>query len=771
MFDHLRASRIGVHAVIALLLGACASGGGGGGGGSAPISPPPPPPPAPGPVFPPLAPPHPPGDYPNLSGSEFNANWGPAGINAQVAWQNGATGAGILVGVIDDGIHPSHPELAGRISPASIDINASRNALVTDNSHGSELSSLIAGNYNGAQTVGVAFDATILAVRADNGSGFSSADLANAIDYARQQGVRVINLSLGSDSPSPQVLQDAIRRATQAGIVIVASAGNSGTQGATQPNYPGALAGNASISNGLIMIAGGLNPNGSVNPVSNPPGSSAQWYLTAPGWQIIVPDYGPPGPVPGFQTCGLGPNGDLCRIQGTSYASPHVAGAVALVMDAFPGMTSAQVVDLLFTTADDTGAPGTDSVNGRGRLNVGRAFQPVGPLAVPLAAGTLQAQMPVGVSGAPFGDGLTGNAAWSVAGFDRYRRTFAVDLANNWIAAPGGPAAVAEAPSLWRSVRADNGFSMQVALADDAVPQSYPARLERADLQRNPTRIDAELGHGVTLSFAANGARTTYRSGDAIGHLDQVPAEQSLQITHRLNDALSFAFISESGFAADPPGMAFSGFTQLPAERSATAARVAVGLGPHLVEFTSGRVHDDRGTLGLSWNNLLGQTPEGETRFSSVAWRYRTGGLGLDIEFEHGVSALANTGWLRVDEPITTSAYSVSLQHALTPSWLDSFGGEGLLSLTLSQPLRVEAGRLSFMAPTATKYGRSSLRHEERAFEPIPSGRETRLGLRYQYFTGHSFSAFGEAIYVHEPGHVSHADPDSILRLGVRLAH
>lgn len=775
MGDRIRASRFAVQALVALLLGACASGGGG--GSSTPIAPPPPPPPASPPSFPPLAPPHAPGDFPNLGGAEFNANWGVAGINAQVAWQNGATGAGVLVGVIDDGIHPNHPELVGRISPDSIDIVSGRNALVTDQSHGSELSSLIAGNYNDSQTVGVAFDATILAIRADNATGtFSSADLANAIDYAREHGVAVINLSLGSSSPTPQVLRDAIQRATQAGVIIVVSAGNDGA-GAGNPNYPGFLATDLSISNGLIMIAGGLNPDGSVNPVSNPPGSAVDWYLTAPGWQIIVPDYGPPGPVPGFQVCGLGPNGDLCRIQGTSYASPHVTGAVALVMDAFPGLTPAQVVELLFVTADDTGPLGTDAVNGRGRLNVGRAFQPVGPLAVPLVAGmrAVEVHTPIGVSGAAFGDGLARQtAAWSIVGFDDYRRTFPVELAGNWIAAPAGPAAVAEAPALWRQAYAVGGLRVQMALADDIAPGSFRLPVDRADLEQNPMRIDADLGRGVSMSFAAHGARTMHRQGAAVGHLDQVEADLSLQVTHRLSDVVSVAFVSERGLAPERAMLSLQNFylAQAPTERSATAGRAAFDFGVHRFEITAGRIEEGAGVLGFYWSDVLGQTPAGETAFSGFAWRYRPdSNLKIDVEVETGVSQLASTGWLNIDAPIRTSSYALSIESGYAPRWLTSLiDGEGAVTFTISQPLRVEEGRMSFMAPTATKYGRSSLRYEERSFEPTPSGRETRLGLRYGYFAGENLSAFGEAIYVLEPGHIAHAEPDTVLRVGVRLA-
>jgi hypothetical protein len=481
--------------------------------------------------------------------------------------------------------------------------------------------------------------------------------------------------------------------------------------------------------------------------------------------------------VPGFQVCGLGANGDLCRIQGTSYASPHLAGAVALVMDAFPGLTPAEVVDLLFVTADDTGAPGTDSINGRGRLNVGRAFQPVGPLAVPLVAGVraVEVHTPLGVSGAAFGDGLTRHtAAWSIVGFDNYRRTFPVELASNWISAPAGPAPMAEAPALWRQAYAVGGLRVQMALADDIAPHSFRLPVDRADLEQNPTRIDADLGRGVSMSFAAHGARTTHRQGGAVGHLDHVQSDLSLQVTHRLSDVVSFAFVSERGLAPERPMLSLRSFylAQSPSERSATAGRAAFDFGVHRFEITAGRIEEDNGVLGFYWSDVLGQTPAGETAFSGVAWRYRPdSNFRIDLEIEHGVSRLASTGWLSIDAPIRTSSYALSIEGGYAPRWLTSLvDGEGAVTFTISQPLRVEEGRMSFMAPTATKYGRRSLRYEERSFEPVPSGRETRLGLRYGYFAGDSLSAFGEAIYVLEPGHIANAEADTVLRLGARLA-
>jgi hypothetical protein len=517
------------------------------------------------------------------------------------------------------------------------------------------------------------------------------------------------------------------------------------------------------------MVAGGLNPNGTVNPVSNPPGAAANWYLTAPGWGILVPDYGPAGPVPGFQTCGLGVNHDLCQIQGTSYASPHVTGAVALVMDAFPGLTPLEVVNLLLTTTDDTGAPGTDSVNGRGRLNVGRAFQPIGPLAVPLAAGAspVTAQAPLGVAGAAFGDGLSRQTeAWSMVGFDQFRRAFPVQLAGNWLSAGAGPSPIAEAPKLWRSSATGEGVRMQMAFADDIAPDSLRSPLARADLEQSATRIDASLASGLTVSFAAHGANTIYREGDAVGHLDSINADMSLRLTRQLNDNVSLSFIAQEGVGS-------GSLLSEPSRRTATAARASLSLGGQGADLTFGSVREESGVLGLTWASGLGETPPGETRFAGVDlhfrpmadWRVNVGG-------EYGVADLAGAGWLTVQAPLRTSAFSLQVIHPYTPDWFAPFGaeGEGAFTLSLSQPLRVEDGLLSFMAPTATRYGLRSLRYEERQFSPTPSGRELRLGLGYTFSAGNALSAFGEALYVTEPGHVQSAAPESMLRMGVRVA-
>ncbi|HWA00023.1 MAG TPA: S8 family peptidase [Caulobacterales bacterium] len=776
----LRTGSFALQLLIATMLGACAGGGGGGGAGSVvlpPVGPPPPPPPAMPPV-PPLPPVAPASAYPNLSSNEFTNDWGPSGIHAQAAWQfENAHGEGVLIGVIDDGIvapsDPNYAELAGRVSPDSTDINTARNQLSSTLSHGSELSALMVGNFNGQSTVGVAYEAQVLAVRSDNGAdGFSYGDLANAVNYAVAHGVDIINFSLGSlafpSSSDAQAFRDALANATAHGVIIVSSAGN---EGPSAPNifYPGYFATDPSVSHGLIIAAGGLNSDGTFNTISNPAGAAANWYVTAPGWQIVVPDFGPTGPVPGFQVCYPNPSNctGLVQIQGTSYASPHVSAAAALLMSAFPGLTPQQVVDILLASTIDTGAVGVDPQTGRGRLDLNRAFAPFGTVSSPLAAGmpAATASTVLGMAGSAFGDGLNNPSNWATVGFDRYGRTFQINLAGNWLRAPGGPSLGGGAPTLWRTSRAEGGATMQFAPADDVAPQSLRLPLAREDIEQPAVRIDSHLGYGFDLSFAAHGARTTYESAETAGHMAFVNADYALRLSHKLTNHVGLAFLSQSGEAE-------VGLQRDRVIRSATGAQAQFQFGRLSLDANFGRISESEGLLGLVWTDALGDTPRGEIRFAGVSGRYDVNrAWRLNFELEQGEAGLAQNGWLRVAAPLRTSAFAAEIDYFGASHWIAPFGasGTGVLALTLSQPMRVEDGALLVDLPTATRYGRESLSYETRTIDPAPSGRELRFGVGYRYFEGERVSAFGEVLRVLDPGHVAGAEDETVLRLGLRV--
>ncbi|HRE42567.1 MAG TPA: hypothetical protein PKY87_01185, partial [Terricaulis sp.] len=221
----------------------------------------------------------------------------------------------------------------------------------------------------------------------------------------------------------------------------------------------------------------------------------------------------------------------------------------------------------------------------------------------------------------------------------------------------------------------------------------------------------------------------------------------------------SLSLINESGRAA-------SGVSFMPGvERSATAARASFDLPRMGLDLTFGAVREDQGVLGMIWSSGFGATPGGETRFGGVGFHADvTSVWRISGSAEFGVADMGPSGWLQVIEPLRTTAFSLKAQAR--PDWLN-----GALTFSVTQPLRVEDGVMAFLAPTATNYGRESLSYELRAFSPAPSGRELRLGVGYTYWRGDVFSAFGEALYVLEPGHVRNQDAESMLRLGLRVAH
>jgi hypothetical protein len=348
-----------------------------------------------------------------------------------------------------------------------------------------------------------------------------------------------------------------------------------------------------------------------------------------------------------------------------------------------------------------------------------------------------------------------------------------VNLAANWLHAAAGPALNTEAPQLWRNAASSEGMRVQMAFAEDSLPQTYRSAIDRQDWVQTPTRIDTDLGHGLTLAFAANGVRTMYDDApENVGHLDFVNASSSLALTQRLNRFASISLLSETGETFT--GLSADAIGATPTHRTATAARARFDFGGLGLDVTYGLIDEEDALLGLSWSNRIGDTPAGETHFTGLGGHFTAAaGWRVNWDAEYGTADLADTGWLSIARAIHTSAFALNAEHAFTPAWLHTLApdGAGQVTLSLSQPLRVEDGAFGFMAPTATNYGRKSLSYEFREISPTPSGRELRLGLGYRYFVGDTVSAFAQATYVLDPGHVADADPSTVVQFGFRLAN
>lgn len=415
--------------IAALSLAGC-----GGGAGPSPI-PAPPVSPAPTPTPTPAPTPTPPSTG-NFNTAEVGRSDGVAYHGAITAYQAGASGQGILAGVIDDGIDQDSPEFSGRISSQSADVAGSR-GIDGEGSHGTHVAQVLLGAKNDSGTMGIAYNASLLVLRADrpgscatedpendeSGCRFPESAIAAGLDRAVGAGARVVNISLGGEDPPGATLRAAIARATAAGIIVVASAGNTGdtTANGNDPNNPEPFAqGLRDAGGGLVIIAGSVDESSRISSFSNRAGGYAGSYLSALGEGVCCV----------YENGVLKTGGNsVLVLNGTSFAAPQVAGAVALIAQAFPNLSSQQIVSLLYQSARDAGAAGDDAVYGRGILDIARAFQPMGATALAGTTTTVSLGSPLGVLGGPMGDAGAASAGATLGVVtDGFGRAFTIDF-------------------------------------------------------------------------------------------------------------------------------------------------------------------------------------------------------------------------------------------------------------------------------------------------------------------------------------------------------
>jgi hypothetical protein len=604
-------------------------------------------------------------------------------IHAADAYARGYSGAGVTIGFVDFNFDFNSTEV--NYSPLSVGPNAQMVALDTavygspqTDQHGQATASTAAARKNNFGIQGIAYNATVLAVDYYSdvndftdveqiGSKSYTVHTSDPFTYLTSHGARIVNTSYGYDTgsgvPIPRNVSELYQTTSPAtavinGALLVASAGNSGTHNTPAANPSQSNIDilsdmqNAGIVNsqnvyisgqGAFIIAGAVDSSNQIAYFSNRAGSYANFYMVAPGVNLTLPW-----------------NGSLQAISGTSFSSPLIAGAAALILERWPQLTARQVSDILLTSATDLGAPGVDNVYGHGLLNVDAALQPNGVTTFAVANGNAPAVNVTGmVLGTAFGDAPAFRAAISnVAFLDSYGRDYEVDLSRAAAVRPGFS-------DLFSVMQQRLGWHFA------GVPLGSTSQLD-LDVRANPTDgitgfapsggLEASLAdHQSVMRFSGGTDGASWVIGNGLSLRDAL-AENAT------DDPFTTLSISQ-GFAA-PVGGAASSFA---------GVRLQVGEDTHL-------------SLGLSNASnqgipayAIGSIYHDASQAAVMRLDERIGDSLLGLEAggmveEGGVLGSLASGALKMADHSSTSWLSASYQRALADHW--SLKGSMTVSMT-----------------------------------------------------------------------------------------
>lgn len=304
-------------------------------------------------------------------------SWSIERVGAPAAWSITTGSSEVVVAIIDSGIDTTAPDLAGSLWVNDDEIPGNGidddgNGYIDDlhgwdfrdddssslrgtaiHWHGTFVAGLVVAQRDSNEATGVAPDVRVMDLRfLDTRNQFYGRDwemFAEAIDYAVDNGADIINLSIYCNGIPPAALEQAVRRADHAGVLVVGIAGNNGCDRVCYPGcYPSVIAVSATDRGNRLASFSNYG---------------AQVAVCAPGDSVIS----------------LYPGGEIAEGSGTSFAAPHVSAALALILSRNGRLTPEQALACLTDSATDLGASGSDPEYGSGLINAASAVMSAVP--------------------------------------------------------------------------------------------------------------------------------------------------------------------------------------------------------------------------------------------------------------------------------------------------------------------------------------------------------------------------------------------------------
>lgn len=683
---------------LALSLAAC-----GGGGSSGPVtSTPPPPPPAPSPTPTPTPTP--------TSTEEYNNSAAVSAAKAQYAYDEGYTGAGVTIAIIDSGIDTDNAEFEGRINDASQSFTntfarcgtCSTETVTYDlddvQGHGTWVAAIAAGAANGNAMHGVAYEADILALKIagsdlDNiadgeippESGLNGQNIAPAINYALDNGAFVINLSAnGLTSGQTSIdLHDAMANVAANDAIFVQSVSNSNENSFDGTMTEDLVGSDLEFADWFLY---GIRVDQNLNAIAGngDPGALAHRTLAVVAQDLVV----------------IGVDGEVTTVTGNSFAAPAITGAAALLKQYWPQLGGAEISGILLSTATDLGDPGVDQIYGAGLLNIEAAFKSdnaqMGSSQVTMSSVKSTAL----VTSAPFGGSSAGEAfdAAPTYAIDSWGREFRVDAGKLVHGAQAGGFSLGnvvqsqvrpELTAYEQTLGAVSFAATDQVQYDQRAPQSYAARL-------GPQTV-------VYASTNAGIAGSEIMTNSLLKSANVATDGTSSTIVHQ-GHSLTFA-------AAE------TGDEQMGAKTTRVALELPNGLS---ASYTKSReIGSALGMRGTGAFAIDGASSD----FISLGWSGDIEGFDITAEAMAGRTQVETSGsMLAFDDAVLSSGFRFIASR-------DALGGLMLVGLT--SPIKVDRANVTYTAADGYDLATRSLTYRDNALSMAAGAREIDFEVGY----------------------------------------
>lgn len=632
-------------------------------------------------------------------------------IKAPSAWPY-TTGKGVTVGIVDSGITATNPDLVGKIvSAPNTNFIAGAKTDVRDlNGHGTHVAGIIGAAANNKGVVGVAPGVMLLPIRVASANGMVSAS-------ALGQGIRraaelapIINVSIGGGACCIKDIQYAVNR----GALIIAAAGNSG---AAAPIWPARYA-KESWAAGRIIAVGAVDQSNRIASWSNRAGDAQNFFLVAPGQWILSTK-----------------NNGQAYMSGTSMAAPMVTGAAALVKSRWNFLRAEDVAEVLFRSATDLGAPGTDPIYGRGLLNLEQAMKPIGITYVVNSKGQAVAtNLVLLMPAVPYAAAVK-NTSIKAVELDEFGRDFEIDLGQRVVTA------------------VDQTLSKLLAQSVDEVKNTQHKNIPA--FRFNNTQVSAGvLGTGLKFSqLDSKNSKIEFAAAQLSNPaINLVPKHNYLGVAHSLGTGLTVKAAAYTTAGSDQ----LQAVSKNSQRSNASMLSVVKSNQYSSLGLTIATVNESASFMGGTMSGLGVSGAKNLTFVTAEA----------AVEIGNNAVAFAQVSRAQSANNSTSADFSavVNRAHAIKLGVTKNnvVNRNDYLTVTIEQPLKVSAGKLT----TNLAVGRGDtgqLMFENKTINLASSGQETQIRFDYMTvvqkdITGRIFLQFN-----HNPLHDSTAGTQSII--------